>query len=239
MRGGALLLLAAAMALVLTLVVGCGGGGGQPLQQEAAEQRERNPQPQQEEAKTRKLPDYGEIAPGKYVTDEFKPAFSFEVVNQGWVVGGYEERGVLDMRQGAEGPILSFVNEQRVYDPRRPRDLVAVSAPEDLAGWLRRHPYLQTDEPRPATVGGVKGVWFDATVADVPASECGETCLGLYEVSPDIDWVLYEEERVRFIVLEDVGGERVTIGVEVPAAGFDEFLSEAQGVIDTVQWEGT
>jgi hypothetical protein len=207
----------------------CGGRGGAG----------RDAEVEGEQAKTRTLPEYGDLRPGKYTTDEFKPAFSFKVVGEGWVVGGAEERGVLDMRQGAEGPVLSFVNEQRVFDPSRPRDLVGVSAPEDLAAWLRRHPYLRTDEPQPATVGGVKGVRLDATVADVPASECGETCLGLLEVSPDIDWVLYEEERVRFIVLEDVGGERVTIGLEAPAAGFEAFLPEAQKVIDTVEWEGT
>src|SRR3712207_4510727 len=112
MRRRALLLLAATMlALVHALVVGCGGGSGQPQQQEeeeAAEQRERNPQPQQEEAKTREVPEYGDLRPGKYVTDEFKPAFSFEVVDEGWVVGGAEECGILDMKQGAEEPVLSF-----------------------------------------------------------------------------------------------------------------------------------
>jgi hypothetical protein len=207
----------------------CGGGGGAGGGAEV----------EAEQAKTRTLPDYGDLRPGKYTTDEFEPAFSFEVVGGGWVVGGYEERGALDMKLGAEGPLLSFVNEQRVFDPSRPRDLVGVSAPEDLAAWLQRHPYLETGEPRPATVGGVKGVRFDATVADVPASECGETCLGLLEVSPDIDWVVFEEERVRFIVLEDVGGERVTIAAEAPAADFEEFLPKAQQVIDTVEWEGT
>jgi hypothetical protein len=81
------------LALLLALaVVGCGGGGGQPQQQE-----------EEEEAKARVVPEYGDLRPGKYVTDEFKPAFSFEVVGEGWVVGGAEERGVLDMRQGVEG----------------------------------------------------------------------------------------------------------------------------------------
>jgi len=211
----------------------CGGGGG------AAGGGGGGAEVEGEQAEARTLPEYGDLSPGKYTTDEFKPAFSFEVIGEGWVVGGAEERDVLDMKLGAEGPLLSFVNEQRVFDPSRPRDLVAVSAPEDLAAWLRRHPYLRTDDPRPVTVGGVEGVRLDATVADVPASECGETCLGLYEVSPDIDWVLYEEEKVRFIVLEDVGGERVTIGVAAPAADFEEFLPKAQQVIDTVEWEGT
>jgi hypothetical protein len=162
------------------------------------------------------------------------------VVDEGWVVAGAEERGVLDMRLGVEGPVLSFVNEQEVFDPSEPRDMVSVPAPKNLGTWLQRHPYLETEKPKPATIGGVKGVQLDAVVADdVPASECGDACLGLFVVTLEIPWVVFEKEKVRFIVLEDVGGERVTIGVEAPAAGFEEFLPKAQKVIDTVQWEGT
>ncbi len=229
------------LALLLALaVVGCGGGGGQP-QEEEAEQRERNPQPQQEEeAKPRAVPEYGDLRPGKYVTNEFKPAFSFEIVDEGWVVGGTEERGVLDMRQGAEGGVLSFVNEQEVFDPSKLRDMDSVPAPKNLVSWLQRHPYLETEQPQPATIGGVKGMQLDAVVADdVPTSECGDNCLGLFMVTLEIPWVAYEKEKVRFIVLEDVGGERVTIAVEALAVDFEEFLPKAQKVIDTVEWKGT
>ena len=231
------------LALLLALgVVGCGGGDGQPQQQEkAAEQRERNPQPQQEGAKARAVPEYGDLRPGKYVTDEFKPAFSFEVVDEGWVVGGSEERGILDMKQGAEGPVLSFVNEQEVFDPSKPRDMVSVPSPKNLVTWLQRHPYLQTEQPQPATIGGVKGVQLDAAVADdVPVTECGDNCLGLFVVTLEIAWVAYEKEKVRFIVLEDVGGERVTVAVSAPSAvDFEKFSPKAQKVIDTVQWRAS
>ena len=133
--------------------------------------------------------------------------------------------------------MLSFINEQEVFDPSRLRELDSVPAPEDMAAWLRGHPYLETEQPEPATVGGVKGVRLDAVVADdVPASECGDACLGLFEVSREIDWVAFEKGKLRFIVLEDVGGERVTIALETRAADFEEFLPKAQEVIDTVQW---
>jgi hypothetical protein len=80
---------------------------------------------------------------------------------------------------------------------------------------------------------------LDAVVAaDVPASECGDNCLGLFMIGPDTDWVVYEKERVRFIVLEDVGGERVTVAAETRAVDFEEFLPEAQKVLDTVEWKG-
>jgi hypothetical protein len=35
------------------------------------------------EAKARKLPDYGELRPGRYVTGAFEPAFSFVVDGEG------------------------------------------------------------------------------------------------------------------------------------------------------------
>ena len=136
--------------------------------------------------------------------------------------------------------MLAFVNTEQVFNPSKVRELDRMPAPEDLVAWLRRHPYLQTDEPQPATVGGVEGLRLDAVVASVPATECGGNCLGLFtDTAATYDWVVFEEEKVRFIVLEDVGGERVTIAVEAPAADFEEFLPKAQQVIDTVEWEGT
>jgi hypothetical protein len=44
---------------------------------------------------------------------------------------------------------------------------------------------------------------------------------------------------VRVIVLEDVEGETVTIGIFSPASEFEEFVPEAQKVIDTVKWSGS
>jgi hypothetical protein len=34
-------------------------------------------------------------------------------------------------------------------------------APKDVVGWFQQHPYLQTDNPEPVTVGGVKGQQLD------------------------------------------------------------------------------
>jgi hypothetical protein len=71
----------------------------------------------------------------------------------------------------------------------------------------------------------VEGTRLDAVVASVPATECGRNCLGLFTVADgDYDWVVHEEERLRFVVLKNVGGERVTIAVEAPAADFEGFL---------------
>ena len=225
------------VSFVVLALSACGGGGGQPQQEEAAQQRERNPQPQQQ-AKARKFPDYGELAPGKYVTDNFEPAFSFRVVGEGWVVREGSEPALVEMSQGVAGPILAFLSAEQVFNPSKVRELDSMPAPEDLVAWLQHHPYLQTDDPQPAAIGGVEGMRLDAVVASVPPTECGGNCLGLFTVSDRAyDWLVFEEEKLRFIVLENVGGERVTIGVEAPAEEFEEFLPKAQGVLKTVQWE--
>jgi hypothetical protein len=52
------------------------------------------------------------------------------------------------------------------------------------------------------------------------------------------DWVVFEKEKLRFIVLENIEGERVTIVMQAPAGDFEEFLPKAQRVLDTVEWKG-
>jgi hypothetical protein len=129
------------------------------------------------------------------------------------------------MRRDAAGPILAFVNSEQVFNPGKVRELDRMPAPEDMVAWLRRHPYLETGKPVPASVGGVEGTRLDAVVTSVPATECGGNCLGLFTVAEgDYDWVVHVEERLRFVVLKNVGGERVTIAVEAPAADFEGFL---------------
>ncbi len=44
---------------------------------------------------------------------------------------------------------------------------------------------------------------------------------------------------MRLIVLEDVEGERVTVYFGSPKAEFDEFLPDAQKVVDSVKWGGS
>ena len=44
---------------------------------------------------------------------------------------------------------------------------------------------------------------------------------------------------MRVIVLEDVEGETVTIGFFSPPSEFEEFMPEAQKVLDSVEWRGS
>ena len=220
-------------AFVVFALSACGGGGGD----QAGGSGERS---KQEQAKVRKLPDYGDLCPGKYATDEFEPAFSFEVVGKGWVLSSSEERTLVEMSQGDAGALLTFVIPEKVFDPKKVSELDSIPPPEDMAAWLEGHPYLDTEDPKTAAVGGVEGAQIDALVPGVPESECGGNCLGLFAASDGAyDWVVFEEEKVRFIVLDDVEGERVVVAVEAKARDFERFLPKAQEVLETVEWAST
>jgi hypothetical protein len=194
-----------------------------------------------EEAKARPLPEEEKaLRPGEYRSEEFKPSFSFRV-GKGWSSAPLEASDVLVIAQG-ETKVIGFVNAQEVY---KPGTLNVVDAPEDMVGWFQQHPYLQTDKPEPVTVGGVKGVQFDVVVEDLPEDYsrvcpgCGVgSGVGIFRLSSGSPVAYREADKSRLIVLEDVKGETVTLGFFSPASEFEEFVPEAQKVIDTVKWRG-
>ena len=122
-----------------------------------------------------------------------------------------------------------------------------MDAPEDIAGWLQQHPYLQTSKPEPVRVGGVKGLQFDVVLGDRPQNyipTCTSivgtpNCVDLFKLSTGGQIFITEGEKARTIVLEDVEGETVTIGFASPASEFGELAPEAQKVLDTVKWTGS
>jgi hypothetical protein len=218
--------LALSMTLVVCSLSACGGG-----QEETSK-----PRPLPEEPKT--------LRPGTYRSEEFKPSLSFHV-GRGWSSTPLEASDGLEITRGQTAR-LAFFNVQEVYKPTKTGSAIVVDAPKDMVGWLQQHPYLQTSKPEPVRVGGVKGLQFDAVVGDRPQNyipECtsivgNPNCVDLYRLRTGGPIFLVEGEKVRGIVLEDVGGETVGIGFGSPASEFEEFVPEAQKVIDTVKWRG-
>jgi hypothetical protein len=208
------------VALLITLVVlavsACGGG-----QEQASKPR---PLPEDEKA----------LRPGEYHSEEFKPSLSFRV-GEGWATSPPEVSDSLKILRG-ETAGVRFVSAQEVY---KPGTLTVVEAPKDLVGWFQHHPYFNTDEPKPATVGGVKGMQFDVVVGDLPQDyfgACGSNCVDIFRSSGE-GWIaLREGDKGHAIVLKDVNGETVFIGIASPASAFDEFAPKAQEVVDSVKW---
>ena len=223
---GRVLRLGLLVVLVVLALSACGGG--------------------EKKAKARPLPeDPQALRPGTYRSEEFKPSLSFHV-GKGWSSAPQEASDVLAITRGQTAGFV-FLNVQEVYKPTKTGSAIVVDAPKDMVGWLQQHPYLQTSQPEPVTVGGVKGVQFDLVVGDLPQTYIGTctsivgnpNCVDLIRLSTGEPIFLVEGVKVGGIVLEDVEGETVTIGFISPTSEFEEFAPEAQKVIDTVKWSGS
>jgi hypothetical protein len=110
-----------------------------------------------------------------------------------------------------------------------------VEAPKDMVGWFQHHPYLDTEKPKPATVGGVKGVQFDFVVSeDFPSDD-----ITLFKYSDGSTGDLGKEYKFRAIILKDVKGKTVTITIGAHANDFEGFLPKSQKVLESVKWTGS
>jgi hypothetical protein len=200
----------------------------------------------EKKAKARPLPEEPKaLRPGTYRSEEFKPSLSFHV-GKGWSSIPLESSDALQIARGQTAG-LGFANVQQVYKPNRTGPPNVVDAPKDMVGWLQQHPYLQTSNPEPVMVGGVKGVQFEVVVGDQPQNyytTCtsivgNPNCVDLFRLSIGEPILLVEGDKAGVIVLEDVEGETVTIGFVSPASEFGEFAPEAQKVLDSVEWRGS
>ena len=200
---------------------------------------------EEKKAKARPLPeDPKALRPGTYRSEEFKPSLSFRV-GKGWSSSPLEASDVLTIARGQTAGI-SFLNIQEAYKPTRTGSQIVVDAPKDMVGWFQQHPYLQTSKPEPVRVEGVKGLQFDVVVGDRPQTYIpvctsivgNPNCVDLFRLSTGEPILLVEGYKASAIVLEDLEGETVTIGFVSPASEFEEFVPEAQKVIDTVKWRG-
>jgi hypothetical protein len=196
----------------------------------------------EKEAKARHLPEDCEVLqPGGYRSEEFEPSLSFRL-GKGWSTTPMEASDILHIARGGEVG-LGFAIIQRVYEPTRTGSPSVAEAPKDLVGWYQHHPYLRTSAREPVTVGGIEGVRFDIAVAqDLPEDYrgvCGIDCVDIHKVADGRVVFQPKGERTRLIVLEDVEGETVTVAIHSQATGFDEFIPEAQKVVDSVKWTGS
>jgi hypothetical protein len=198
-------------------------------------------------AKARPLPeDDKALQPGEYRSEEFEPSLSFRV-GDGWTNVPPESSEFLAIQRGVMGGVY-FFRLKEVYEPARMGMPNVEEAPKDPKGWVawgRHHPYLRTSEPEQVEVGGVEGERIDVVVGDLPEDyrgRCGTDCvdIGRVEGVPPLknDVFAPEDEKARVTFL-DVEGETVTISISSPASVFDDFVPEAQKVLDSVEWRGS
>jgi hypothetical protein len=221
------------LTIVMLALTACGGGGSAQEEEQASKVRHIPEDSQTYE---------GEPLPaGRYVTEEYKPAMSF-TLGKGWTRGGAELRDIWDLRDIENDAFwVLFSTAEKVYDPKGPDRVKIAPAPEDMVAWLRANPHLKTEEPKPTSVGGEKGVQFDAIVTPPVETPLCPECVGvpLFHYSNGERSYVENGEKIRFIVLEDVKGKTVTIFVETTPQAFEEFMPKAQKVVDSVKWTGS
>ena len=222
------LALGVGVSMVILALSGCGSGTAQ------------------QEAKVRPLPEPGQtLRPGEYRPEEFEPPLYFRV-GKGW--SAFQQEASVDFAISTQGETrwIGVTNVEEVYKPTAKGTSTvesnAVKAPKDLVGWFQDHPYLKTDKLKSVTVGGVKGEQFDMLV-EVPEGyfgECGSDCMDIYRLGNGEPLAQEDGDKVRIIVLEDVKGNMVSFDIGVSEASeFDEFMPEAQKVVDSVKWGGS
>jgi serine/threonine-protein kinase len=181
------------------------------------------------------LPREGPLEPGQYRSDEFDPTLSFRV-GEGWVASAPEVPDALEIalagtQEQQQPSMLGFYRAREVFDPKDVGQQTLLTAPEDVEGWVewfRKHPALDTEEPKPVAIGGVSGVQLGAVAEQITA---------LWQYSDQFSVVLPTGTRSRIIVL-DVEGRTVLIVIRASSAdNFEVLLPKAQEVLDTVQWE--
>ena len=156
-------------------------------------------------------------------------------------------------------PHVSFINldallglgsPAKVYDPtaetedlENPAGDVLEDVPDDFLGWLVAHPRLESAAPQAINVGGLDAMSVDSIVVDpnlVPS--CPEDvpyeCISSV---PILDLgtagaVSYAEGNSQRTIALDVGGDQVLIEIQAPSDQFEAFATEAQGVLESIQF---
>ena len=196
-------------------------------------------------AKPRPLPteEGRPLRAGKYSSGEYKPSFSFGV-GKGWSTLELIPPDTFALSTQGKTRRMGFTMfVEEVFQPgSQPNTQKVVEAPEDLVGWFQDHPYLKTSKPEPVTVGAVKGEQFDLVV-EAPEDYhgyCGSgDCVDVWMLSTEEALWFVEEAKTRLVILEDVEGSTVVIDINASPSEFDEFVPEAEKVLDTVEWGGS
>lgn len=124
---------------------------------------------------------------------------------------------------------INLVDGATIADPNSAAE---IPWPQDLAAYLKSNPNIEAGEPKPITVAGLDGIQIDAY-----AKYTGEKRSFIRLAGPAEGWLYLDgEEMWRFIVLNDVNGERLVITMTVsPAVNeLSLFADAAQIILDTV-----
>ena len=194
------------------------------------------------------------LQPGRHEAADFRPfgdgttgrlAYT---VPDGWAGGSDTNGGLLGLgRVGGSDPArITLISNAYASDQAAPCNVNVGAAgvgrtPEDLTNWLRTLPGLVVSAPTEVTIGGLRGIAVDLSMAPGWTPTCDA---GLYTFSlsgsDGGDWSsrlrLTDTNRARYILLDRGDGTSLVIDIEAAAADWDAFLKDVQPVLDGLEF---
>jgi hypothetical protein len=198
--------------------------------------------------------DIGPLQPGRHEATDFRP-FSYGTtgrlaytVPDGWAGGPDMKNGLFGLGRpsGSDSARITLISNAYASDQVAPCNVnggaVGVGrTPEDLTNWLRTLPGLVVSAPTEVTIGGLRGVTVDLSMAPdwTPTCEAGLYTFSL-SGSDGGDWSsrlrLTGTTRARYILLDRGDGSSLVIDIEAPAVDWDTFLKDVQPILDGLEF---
>ena len=188
----------------------------------------------------------GPLQLGSYVSDPFRPSFSFTIDDPDWLVYRVYPDALGLQYDGSPVGRLDIGNIPLLYgdacitgDPQ----IATGTSIDDLMAALQSVPYLQLGEVRAAEISGFYAVTVDVTVDPGAQAACGgfgTEGVTLFPVADDV-WnaVPGEAFRVRAV---DIESTTVAFIMSVDSApdssvsGVDQFFTRAERIIQSVMF---
>ena len=182
-----------------------------------------------------------------YQSKVFKPRFSFKVPSNDWEnlseTGGTIQLLPID----APGDAIWFFTDPGATAPDGKPAAGVGDTVSDLSKWLASNPLLHVTPPKAVTVGGLKGVTMDITIAAGAVSHYGDcpvqTCVAIFKgVDPSKfptwswDWGLAGLEAQRLYLLSSPDGVVAVFVNSLDGKTFDAMTTAASQIIGTLKF---
>jgi len=150
------------------------------------------------------------------------------VLESDWSVEG-DQLDELTLRHHGDGYEFSFdvLNDAQLFDPATGKK---IPFPQDFPTWLQNDPDFAEVKAQPVTVAGIDGLQIDAT--PVWRSTTAHIKRFLAVTSANIWNLVNSPEKWRFILLDDVNGQRVLILMIASPDKFDATMQEVRPILD-------
>jgi hypothetical protein len=190
----------------------------------------------------------GLLKPGvTYHTQNFAPAFTFQVQSARWVNISLEVGDVQLIDIHHPGEVIAVFSHPRAADDNGLVSSVGDSV-SDLAAWLQRNPKLSTTPAKKATLGGLSGVVLEARIADGvtdggPADCPARVCVTFLRGSDpkalppwNWDWGFAGTESARIFLLDSKAGVIAVLVDALDRTTYDSLNQAADGIFKTLKF---